>query len=85
MFVIRLPNGNLMAPESAMDEVGQMTGDAYVEISPDDPQYPRLAAEAVSEEEVHARRQRWRDGDEELRREFQRHLAAQDAPDSPGG
>jgi hypothetical protein len=86
MFVIRLPNGNLMAPESVMDEVGQMTGDAYVEISPGDPEYPRLAAEAVSEEEAHARRQRWRDGDEELRLEVERFLAAQDgaAPDSSG-
>ena len=49
MYVIRLPNGNLMAPESAMDTQGQMMGDAYVEISPADPEYARLARQAVSE------------------------------------
>ena len=44
MFVIKLPNGNLMAPESAVDADGQVVGDAYVEISPADPEYARLAA-----------------------------------------
>jgi hypothetical protein len=75
MFVIRLPNGNLMAPESATDQQGQVVGDAYVEISPDDPEYARLARQAVSEEELDLRRQRWRDGDEALRREFENYLA----------
>jgi hypothetical protein len=75
MFVIRLPNGNLMAPESAMDHHGQMLGDAYVEVSPADPEYARLARQAVSEEELDHRRQRWRDGDEALRREFENYLA----------
>ena len=37
MCVIKLPNGNLMAPESAVDADGQVVGDAYVEISPADP------------------------------------------------
>ena len=92
MYVIRLPNGNLMAPESVMDTQGQMMGDAYVEISPADPEYARLARQAVSEEELEQRRQRWRDGDEGLRREFERYLADRGQggqstdvpPDSPG-
>jgi hypothetical protein len=77
MFVIRLPNGNLMAPESAIDQVNHVMGDAYVEISPSDPEYSRLARQAVSEEELDARRQHWRDGDEALRREFERYLVSQ--------
>jgi hypothetical protein len=77
MFVIRLPNGNLMAPESAMDTRGQVIGDAYVEIRPGDPEYARLSRQAVSEEELDRRRQRWRDGDEALRREFESYLADQ--------
>jgi hypothetical protein len=75
MFVIRLPNGNLMAPESAVDADGQVVGDAYVEVSPADPEYERLAREALSEQEVEDRKRRWRDGDEALRREFERFLA----------
>ena len=34
MFVIQLPNGNLLVPESALAEGGQLMGDAYVEIGP---------------------------------------------------
>jgi len=75
MFVIRLPNGHLMAPESAVDHQGQVVGDAYVEISPGDPEYARLARQAVTEEELNLRRQRWRDGDEALRREFENYLS----------
>jgi hypothetical protein len=75
MYVIRLPNGHLMAPESAIDHQGQVVGDAYVEISPGDPEYARLARQAVSAEEMDLRRQRWRDGDEALRREFENYLA----------
>lgn len=70
-----MPNGNLVVPESATDPAGRVTGDAYVEISPKDPEYPRLVRQAVSEEEFHRRRQRWREGDEALRREFERYLA----------
>ncbi len=92
MYVIRLPNGNLMAPESAMDPQGRAMGDAYVEISPADPEYARLARQAVSQEELDLRRQRWRDGDEALRREFEEYLASRgrqgrpnDAPpETPG-
>ena len=92
MYVIRLPNGNLMAPESAMETQGQVMGDAYVEISPADPEYARLARQAVSEEELEQRRQRWQNNNEALRREFERYLADRGQggqstdvpPDSPG-
>ena len=76
MFVIRLPNGNLMAPESAFDHQGHVVGDAYVEVSPADPEYSRLARQAVTEEELGLRRQRWRDGDEALRQEFEKYRAS---------
>lgn len=75
MFVIRLPNGNLMAPESAVDPGGHVVGDAYVEIGPADPQYARLALQAMSQEEIAERRRRWADQDEALGREFERFLA----------
>ena len=77
MFVIKLPNGNLLAPESAIDADGQVVGDAYVEILPTDPEYARLAQQAVTEAELEDRERRWRDGDEALRREFETYLAKQ--------
>jgi hypothetical protein len=77
MYVIRLPNGNLLVPESALSPGGVM-GDAYVEVTPADPDYSRLASQAVPEAEFHARRQRWREGDEALRREFERYRAGQE-------
>lgn len=75
MVVLRLPNGKLLAPESAVAPGGGVMGDAYVEIGPADPEYARLAAEAVPQAELEQRRQRWREGDEALRREFERFLA----------
>jgi hypothetical protein len=86
MFVIKLPNGNLMAPESAVDADGRVVGDAYVEVRPADPEYARLAQQAVSEQELEDRKRRWRDGDEALRREFEMYLAnrGQAGPDSTG-
>ena len=75
MFVIKLANGNLMAPESALDHDGQVVGDAYVEISPKDPEYSRLAGQAVTEAELDVRRQRWQDDDEALRLQFEQYLA----------
>ena len=77
MFVIKLPNGNLMAPESAIDADGGVVGDAYVEVLPTDPEYARLAQEAVTEAELEDRQRRWRDGDEALRREFEMYLTKQ--------
>ena len=67
MFVIKLPNGNLMAPESAMDADGEVMGDAYVEVFPTDPEYARLAQEAVTEAELEERQRRWRDQSGPLR------------------
>lgn len=76
MYPIRLPNGNLLVPESAVDHRGGMVGDAYVEIGPADPEYARLAPHAVTESEMERRRRQWREGDEALRREFEGFLAA---------
>ena len=70
MFVIRLPNGNLKVPHTAIGQDGRMMGDAYVEIGPQDADYARLAAQALSPEEAERRRDRWREDDEALRREF---------------
>ena len=84
MFVIKLPNGNLLVPESALDTSGEVMGDAYVEISPSDSEYARLAAHAVTEEEMAQRRRRWQDGDEALSREFEAFRAAH-AGQGPAG
>jgi hypothetical protein len=75
MTVIRLASGNLLVPEYAIGESGRLLGDAYVEIGPDHADYARLAPDALSEQEDQARRQRWQDGDESLRREFLDYLA----------
>jgi hypothetical protein len=75
MFVIRLANGNLLVPDSAVSADGRVLGDAYVEIGPDDEAYLRLAAGAVTEDEYEERRRQWREGDEALRREFLDYLA----------
>jgi hypothetical protein len=70
MFVIRLPNGNLKVPQSAIGHDGRVLGDVYVEIGPQDADYSRLAAQALTPEEVAQRRDRWRAEDEALRQEF---------------
>ena len=70
MFVIRLPNGNLMVPQSATGHDGRILGDVYVEIGPQDADYSRLAAQALTPEEAEQRRDRWRQDDEALRQEF---------------
>jgi hypothetical protein len=75
MLVIRLASGNLLVPEYAARDDGRVLGDAYVEISTEHPDYARFAEDAVSSEEASARRQRWRDGDEALRRQFLDYLA----------
>jgi hypothetical protein len=75
MFVIQLANGNLLVPEYAMSEDGRLVGDAYVEIGADHPDYPRLNAVAITEQEAGERRQRWQEDDESLRREFLDYLA----------
>lgn len=78
MFVIQLPNGNLLVPESALAEGGQLMGDAYVEIGPGDADYARLAPDAITEQQLEERQRRWRDGDAALQREFADFLASQD-------
>jgi len=70
MFVIRLPNGNLRVPQTATGLDGRLFGDVYVEIGPQDADYARLAAQALTPEEVAQRRDRWRQDDEALRQEF---------------
>ena len=70
MFVIRLPNGNLRVPQSAIAHDGRVLGDVYVEIGPQDADYSRLAEQALTPEEVAQRRDRWRAEDEALRQEF---------------
>jgi hypothetical protein len=70
MFIIRLPNGNLMVPESAIGHDGRVMGDAYVEIGPQDADYARLAAQALTPDEAEQRKSRWRQDDEALRQEF---------------
>ena len=70
MFVIRLPNGNLQVPATAIRQDGPVIGDAYVEIGPLDADYDRLAEQALTPDEVEQRRQEWRAGDAALRREF---------------
>ena len=70
MDVIQLPNGNLLVPESALADDGQLIGDGYVEIGPADAEYERLAARALTEEQLEERRRRWQEGDAELQRQF---------------
>src|ERR1700722_7971332 len=70
MFVIRLPNGNLMVPESAGGGNGRGIGEAPVEIGPEDADYARLAEHALSEEEARSRRLRWQEDDDALHQEF---------------
>ena len=70
MFVIRLPNGNLRVPQTAIRQDGRVMGDVYIEIGPQDADYARLAAQALTPEEVAQRRDQWRQEDEALRQEF---------------
>jgi hypothetical protein len=72
MFVIRLPNGNLQVPQTAVHTGdGRLIGDVYVEIGPEDTEYARLAEQALTPDEVEERKGRWRTGDADLLREFQ--------------
>ena len=70
MFVIRLPNGNLQVPQTAIGQDGRVMGDVYVEIGPQDADYARLAEQALTPEEAEQRREAWRQDDEALRQEF---------------
>jgi hypothetical protein len=72
MFVIRLPNGNLQVPQTAIRAGGhsRVIGDAYVEIGPQDAEYARLAEEAITPDQMEERRAAWRAGDAALEQEF---------------
>jgi post-segregation antitoxin (ccd killing protein) len=83
MYVIRLPNGNLLVPDSAVSDDGQLMSEAYVEIGPEDPDYARLADQALTQEEYDERRRRWQEGDEPLRRECQDFLARHGSAGAP--
>ena len=88
MFVIRLPNGNLKVPQTAVGHDGRMIGDVYVEIGPQDADYSRLAAQALTPKEAEQRRDRWRAEDEALRQEFlefARRNGESTRPDPAGG
>ena len=72
MFVIRLPNGNLQVAATAVHTGdGRIIGDVYVEIGPDDTDYARLSKQALTPDQIEARKERWRAGDAALLREFQ--------------
>ena len=72
MFVIRLPNGNLQVPQTAVHTGdGRLIGDVYVEIGPEDTDYARLAEQALTPDQVEERKDQWRAGDAALLREFQ--------------
>jgi hypothetical protein len=86
MYVIRLPNGTLRVPHSIITAAdphtadaatGQIIGQAYIEIAPDDPDYPRFAEQALTEEELAEKRRSWREGDEALLRQFEEWKAQQ--------
>ena len=47
-----------------------------MEIGPADADYDRLAAQAVTEDELEERRRRWQEGDAELQRQFAEYRAS---------
>lgn len=67
---MRLPDGRLRVPRTAVTDDGAVIGEAYEEIGPDDPDYERLLDESLTEDELEERRRRWRDDDEALRQQF---------------
>ncbi|WP_084956063.1 hypothetical protein [Thermoactinospora rubra] len=79
MYVIRLADGRLRVPRSVTSEDGRLIGNAYVELEPGDPDYDKWLPEALTEEELAARRERWQAGNDELEREFLAFKAQQEA------
>ncbi|MBO2451461.1 hypothetical protein J4573_30525 [Actinomadura barringtoniae] len=77
MYVIRLPDGTLRVPQSVLldpdegTDEGRIIAQAYVEVRPGDPDYDRLYEQSLTEEELEEKRQGWRDGDEDLLRQFE--------------
>ncbi|MFF5210278.1 hypothetical protein [Streptosporangium sp. NPDC000396] len=79
MYVILLADGTLRVPQSLSSDDGRLIGNAYVELSPGDPDYDRWLPEALTEKEFAERRQRWLDENDELEREFLAFKAEQDS------
>ena len=79
MYVIKLANGRLRVPHTATTEDGQIIGEAYVEIGPDDPDYPRFLEQALTEAEMAEKRRGWRDGDEALLAQFEEWKSQQES------
>lgn len=79
MYVMRLPDGRLRVPRTAVSDDGSVIGEAYEEIGPDDPDYARLLAQSLTEEELVDRRRRWRADDESLRQQFLAWKAEEDS------
>ncbi|OLT11842.1 hypothetical protein BJF79_23355 [Actinomadura sp. CNU-125] len=92
MYVIRLPDGTLRVPHSVLAEpgedgtgdgrgsargTGRVIADAYVEVGPGDPDYDRLLAQSLTEEELAERRRGWREGDADLLRRFEEWKAGE--------
>ncbi|MER5645242.1 hypothetical protein [Streptosporangium sp. NPDC002524] len=78
MYVIRLADGTLRVPQTLAGDDGRLIGNAYVEVSPGDPDYDRWLAESLTEEEWAERRRRWLEENDELEREFLAFKAEQE-------
>ncbi|GAA1727006.1 hypothetical protein ACBR40_29305 [Nonomuraea sp. AD125B] len=78
MYVIRLADGTVRVPQSLASEDGRLIGNAYAELRPGDPDYERWLAESLTEEELETRRERWREENDDLEREFLAFKAQQD-------
>ncbi|MED7928206.1 hypothetical protein SMD20_28385 [Nonomuraea sp. LP-02] len=78
MYVIRLADGTVRVPQSLASEDGRLIGNAYAELRPGDPDYERWLAESLTEEELETRRERWRQENDDLEREFLAFKAQQD-------
>ncbi|GGL49343.1 hypothetical protein [Planomonospora parontospora] len=78
MYVIRLADGTLRVPQSLSSDDGRLIGNAYVELSPGDPEYDRWLPESLTEEEVAERRRRWLAENDDLEKEFLAFKAEQD-------
>ncbi|WP_026414218.1 hypothetical protein [Actinomadura oligospora] len=82
MYVIRLPDGTLRVPHGVLldgGDDGRVIADAYVEIGPDDPDYDRLRAQSLTEDELEDRRRSWREGDADLQAAFEAWKHEQDS------
>ncbi|MDF5754957.1 hypothetical protein [Spongiactinospora sp. TRM90649] len=78
MNVIRLADGTLRVPQSLASDDGRLIGNAYVDLSPGDPEYDRWLPESLTEEECEERRRRWQEENDELEREFLAFKAEQE-------